>query len=287
MYVMKELKVISMLFVALVFAACEKYVAGDDSVTQGSSVVNGNLVVKAGLAQTKAGESQSLSDKFTRIGMAVYQDGKRVDYVNQDNQDKNFGTMSLDLPAGSYQLLVVAHSCSRSATTTNFNKVSFTAPLSDVFAFQTTVQITSEAKTITASLTRATARVDLIISDEIPEKAASLMFNYNGGSNMMDAATMLGVPSTHKTVEMDIIDREEKTYSFYTFQCPDQMLKIEVSAYDETGQLLGAKVFNDVTVEKNRVTSITSPVFTGAIEGPSDISITVDDTRGETITYSI
>ena len=86
---------------------------------------------------------------------------------------------------------------------------------------------------------------------------------------------------------MDIIDREKKTYSFYTFQCPDQMLKIEVSAYDETGQLLGAKVFNDVTVEKNRVTSITSPVFTGAIEGPSDISITVDDTWGETITYSI
>lgn len=286
---MKQLKVLFMLFAALVFAACEKFVAEDITNTQGSSVVNGNLVVKAECGQTRAGETPTLAERFVRIGMAVYQDGKRVDYVNQVNTDNNFGIMSLDLPAGSYKLLVVAHSCSRSASTTNFNKVSFTAPLSDVFAFQTDVEITTEAKTISATLTRATVRVDFNISDEIPENAASLMFNFTGGSNTLDAATMLGVASsTHRVVETDITDRETKTYSFYTFACPDdQKLKLEVSAYDSAGQLLGAKVFTDVTVERNKVTSITSPLFTGPIEGPSDISITVDDSWGETITYPI
>lgn len=286
---MKQLKVLFMLFAAVVFAACEKYVAEDIANTQGSSVVNGNLVVKAECLQTKAGEAQTLADRFERIGMAVFQDGKRVDYVNQSKSDNNFGTMSLDLPAGSYKLLVVAHSCSRSATTTNFNKVSFTSPLSDVFAFQTTVEITTEAKTISATLTRATARVDFNISDAIPEHAASLMFNFTGGSLTLDAETMLGVASSvHRVVETEITDRETKTYSFYTFACPnDQKLKLEVSAYDSAGQLLGAKVFNDVTIEKNKVTSITSPLFTGPIEGPSDISITVDDSWGETIVYPI
>lgn len=163
---MKQLKVISLLFAALVFAACEKFVAEDDWNSQGSTVVNGNLVVKAECPQTKAGETPTLKDRFVRIGMAVYQDGKRVDYVNQDNGDENFGTMSLDLPAGSYKLLVVAHSCSRSASTTNFNKVSFTSPLSDVFAYETDISITTEAKTIDATLTRATARVDLVISED-------------------------------------------------------------------------------------------------------------------------
>ncbi|MGM9733192.1 MAG: FimB/Mfa2 family fimbrial subunit [Prevotella sp.] len=286
---MKQLKAISLLFVAIVFAACEKFVVEDDWNSQGSTVVNGNLIVKAEFPQTKAGETQTLAERFVRIGMAVYQDGKRVDYVNQDNADNNFGTMSLDLPSGSYKLLVVAHSCSRAATTTNFNKVSFTAPLSDVFAYQTDISITTEAKTIAATLTRATARVDLIISDEIPENAASIMFNFKGGSTTLNAETMEGVAiSTHKVAEMEITDREQKTYSFYTFACPDgQKLKIEASAYDANGQLLGAKVFNDVTVERNRVTSITSPLFTGAIEGPSDITITVDDSWGETITYPI
>ena len=286
---MKQLKTLSLLFAALVFAACEKFVAEDDWNSQGSTVVNGNLVVKAECPQTKAGETPTLKDRFVRIGMAVYQDGKRVDYVNQDNADKNFGTMSLDLPAGSYKLLVVAHSCSRSASTTNFNKVSFTSPLSDVFAYETDISITTEAKTIAATLTRATARVDLIISDDIREDAASIMFNFTGGSTLLNAETMEGVASsTHKVVEMEITDREQKTYSFYTFACPDgQKLKVEASAYDANGQLLGAKVFNDVTVERNRVTSITSPLFSGPIEGPSDITITVDDSWGETITYPI
>ena len=286
---MKQLKTLSLLFAALVFAACEKFVAEDDWNSQGSTVVNGNLVVKAECPQTKAGETPTLAERFVRIGMAVYQDGKRVDYVNQDNADKNFGTMSLDLPAGSYKLLVVAHSCSRSASTTNFNKVSFTSPLSDVFAYETDISITTEAKTIAATLTRATARVDLIISDDIREDAASIMFNFTGGSTLLNAETMEGVASsTHKVVEMEITDREQKTYSFYTFACPDgQKLKVEASAYDANGQLLGAKVFNDVTVERNRVTSITSPLFSGPIEGPSDISITVDDSWGETITYPI
>ena len=286
---MKQLKVISLLFAALVFAACEKFVAEDDWNSQGSTVVNGNLVVKAECPQTKAGETPTLKDRFVRIGMAVYQDGKRVDYVNQDNADKNFGTMSLDLPAGSYKLLVVAHSCSKSASTTNFNKVSFTSPLSDVFAYETDISITTEAKTIAATLTRATARVDLIISDDIREDATSIMFNFTGGSTLLNAETMEGVAnSTHKVVEMEITNREQKTYSFYTFACPDgQKLKVEASAYDANGQLLGAKVFNDVTVERNRVTSITSPLFSGPIEGPSDITITVDDSWGETITYPI
>ena len=286
---MKQLKTLSLLFAALVFAACEKFVAEDDWNSQGSTVVNGNLVVKAECPQTKAGETPTLKDRFVRIGMAVYQDGKRVDYVNQDNADKNFGTMSLDLPAGSYKLLVVAHSCSKSASTTNFNKVSFTSPLSDVFAYETDISITTEAKTIAATLTRATARVDLIISDDIREDAASIMFNFTGGSITLNAETMEGVAnSTHKVVEMEITNREQKTYSFYTFACPDgQKLKVEASAYDANGQLLGAKVFNDVTVERNRVTSITSPLFSGPIEGPSDITITVDDSWGETITYPI
>ena len=107
---MKQLKVLFMLFAAVVFAACEKYVAEDIANTQGSSVVNGNLVVKAECLQTKAGEASTLADRFVRIGMAVFQDGKRVDYVNQTNTDNNFGTMSLDLPAGSCKLLVVADS---------------------------------------------------------------------------------------------------------------------------------------------------------------------------------
>ena len=95
---MKTPKTLLLIIAALLFAACEKYVAEDVAQTE-SKVVDGNLVVTAECVVTRSGVEDEetatlpLNERFTRMSMVIYQNDVRVDYVNQVNTDKDFGTM--------------------------------------------------------------------------------------------------------------------------------------------------------------------------------------------------
>ena len=281
------------LFVAtLLFASCEKYVAEEGTQSE-SKVVNGNLVVKAECVVTKAAGDEDeqvslpLNERFTRMSMVLYQNDVRVDYVNQTNTDKDFGTMSVDLEPGTYQLVVLAHSGTRSPTTTNCHKISFSAPLTDVFSYYGDVVVGKEASKITVQLTRAVAKIQLNITDDIPADVSFFNFIYKGASVSFDPATQIGLASsTRRNVE---IEKEDgvKTFEFYTFVTgDDQLVDLDVAGYSEAKDILGAKKFPGISVGLRKVTKIDSPVFDGVIEGPTDISVTVDDTWDGLIDYT-
>ena len=281
------------LFVAtLLFASCEKYVAEEGTQSE-SKVVNGNLVVKAECVVTKAAGDEDeqvslpLNERFTRMSMVLYQNDVRVDYVNQTNTDKDFGTMSVDLEPGTYQLVVLAHSGTRSPTTTNCHKISFSAPLTDVFSYYGEVTVGKEANKITVQLTRAVAKIQLNITDDIPADVSFFNFIYKGASVSFDPATQIGLASsTRRNVE---IEKEDgvKTFEFYTFVTgDDQLVDLDVAGYSEAKDILGAKKFPGISVGLRKVTKIDSPVFDGVIEGPTDISVTVDDTWDGVIDYT-
>lgn len=281
------------LFVAtLLFASCEKYVAEEGTQSE-SKVVNGNLVVKAECVVTKAAGDEDeqvslpLNERFTRMSMVLYQNDVRVDYVNQTNTDKDFGTMSVDLEPGTYQLVVLAHSGTRSPTTTNCHKISFSAPLTDVFSYYGDVVVGKEASKITVQLTRAVAKIQLNITDDIPADVSFFNFIYKGASVSFDPATQIGLASsTRRNVEIEKVDGV-KTFEFYTFVTgDDQLVDLDVAGYSEAKDILGAKKFPGISVELRKVTKIDSPVFDGVIEGPTDISVTVDDTWDGVIDYT-
>ena len=281
------------LFVAtLLFASCEKYVAEEGTQSE-SKVVNGNLVVKAECVVTKAAGDEDeqvslpLNERFTRMSMVLYQNDVRVDYVNQTNTDKDFGTMSVDLEPGTYQLVVLAHSGTRSPTTTNCHKISFSAPLTDVFSYYGDVVVGKEASKITVQLTRAVAKIQLNITDDIPADVSFFNFIYKGASVSFDPATQIGLASsTRRNVEIEKVDGV-KTFEFYTFVTgDDQLVDLDVAGYSEAKDILGAKKFPGISVGLRKVTKIDSPVFDGVIEGPTDISVTVDDTWDGVIDYT-
>lgn len=289
---MKTPKTLLLIIAALLFAACEKYVVEDVAQTE-SKVVDGNLVVKAECVVTKAAGdddeqvSLPLNKRFIRMSMVLYQNDVRVDYVNQVNTDKDFGTMSVDLEPGTYQLVVLAHSGQRSPTTTNCHKISFSAPLTDVFSYYGDVVVGKEASKITVQLTRAVAKIQLNITDEIPADVSFFNFIYKGASVSFDPATKIGLASsTRRNVEIEKVDGV-KTFEFYTFVTgDDQLVDLDVAGYSEAKDILGAKKFPGISVELRKVTKIDSPVFDGVIEGPTDISVTVDDTWDGLIDYT-
>ena len=289
---MKLPKTLLLIIATLLFASCEKYVAEEDSQSA-SKVVDGNLVVKAECVVTKAAGdddeqvSLPLNERFTRMSMVLYQNDVRVDYVNQQNTDKDFGTMSVDLEPGTYQLVVLAHSGQRSPTTTNCHKISFSAPLTDVFSYYGDVVVGKEASKITVQLTRSVAKIQLNITDEIPADVSFFNFIYKGASVSFDPATKIGLASsTRRNVEIEKVDGV-KTFEFYTFVTgDDQLVDLDVAGYSEAKDILGAKKFPNISVELRKVTKIDSPVFDGVIEGPTDISVTVDDTWDGLIDYT-
>lgn len=289
---MKTPKTLLLIIAALLFAACEKYVVEDVAQTE-SKVVDGNLVVKAECVVTKAAGdddeqvSLPLNKRFIRMSMVLYQNDVRVDYVNQVNTDKDFGTMSVDLEPGTYQLVVLAHSGQRSPTTTNCHKISFSAPLTDVFSYYGDVVVGKEASKITVQLTRAVAKIQLNITDEIPADVSFFNFIYKGASVSFDPATKIGLASsTRRNVEIEKVDGV-KTFEFYTFVTgDDQLVDLDIAGYSEAKDILGAKKFPGISVGLRKVTKIDSPVFDGVIEGPTDISVILDDTWDGVIDYT-
>lgn len=289
---MKQIKTLLLIFAAFLFAACEKYVAEEGTQSE-SKVIDGNLVVKAECVVTRAGETEEnqeslpLKDRFTRMTMVLYQDDVRVDYVNQENSDPGFGTMSVDLDPGTYQLVVLAHSGQRSPTTTNCHKISFSAPLTDVFSYYGDVVIGKEASKITVQLTRAVAKIQLNITDEIPEGVSFFNYIYKGASVSFDPATQIGVvSSTRRNVEIEKAEGV-KTFELYTFVSSDnQTVDWDFAGYSESNEVIGSKKFSDIPVSLRKVTKIDSPVFDGVIEGPTDITFTFDDTWDGVVDYT-
>ena len=289
---MKQIKTLLLIFAAFLCAACEKYVAEEGTQSE-SKVIDGNLVVKAECVVTRAGETEEnqeslpLKDRFTRMTMVLYQDDVRVDYVNQENSDPGFGTMSVDLDPGTYQLVVLAHSGQRSPTTTNCHKISFSAPLTDVFSYYGDVVIGKEASKITVQLTRAVAKIQLNITDEIPEGVSFFNYIYKGASVSFDPATQIGVvSSTRRNVEIEKAEGV-KTFELYTFVSSDnQTVDWDFAGYSELNEVIGSKKFSDIHVSLRKVTKIDSPVFDGVIEGPTDITFTFDDTWEGVVDYT-
>ena len=289
---MKQIKTLLLIFAAFLFAACEKYVAEEGTQSE-SKVIDGNLVVKAECVVTRAGETEEnqeslpLKDRFTRMTMVLYQDDVRVDYVNQENSDPGFGTMSVDLDPGTYQLVVLAHSGQRSPTTTNCHKISFSAPLTDVFSYYGDVVIGKEASKITVQLTRAVAKIQLNITDEIPEGVSFFNYIYKGASVSFDPATQIGVvSSTRRNVEIEKAEGV-KTFELYTFVSSDnQTVDWDFAGYSESNEVIGSKKFSDIPVSLRKVTKIDSRVFDGLIEGPTDITFTFDDTWDGVVDYT-
>ena len=289
---MKLPKTLLLIIATLLFAACEKYVAEEGTQSE-SKVVDGNLVVKAECVVTRAGETEEgqealpLKDRFTRMTMVLYQNDVRVDYVNQDNLDKDFGTMSVDLDPGTYQLVVLAHSGQRSPTTTNCHKISFSAPLTDVFSYYGDVVVGKEVNKVTVQLTRAVAKIQLTVTDEIPAGVSFFNYIYKGASVSFDPATQKGVASTtRRNVEVEKADGV-KTFELYTFvSSDDQTVDWDFAGYSSEKEVLGSKKISNIPVALRNVTKIESKVFDGVIEGPTDISVTVDDTWDGVINYT-
>jgi len=206
-----------------------------------------------------------ISQLCSRINLVVYDGDTKVKSVVQKKGDADFGTIAMTLPQGSYKVAIIGHSTSASATVTSLEKISFASNLlSDTFSYYTEITVGDEAQTHDVELRRVVAMFRLVQTKALPEKVSQLKFYYTGGSSTLSAITGYGSVNSKQTVVLDV-EPGQTQFDVYTIPHAETgLLRMTISALDATETVLKECVFEEVPVQRNRITRYTGDIFDGS-----------------------
>lgn len=266
-----------MLLATSLLTGCEKMTDEELSAT-GKNVVIRVSEVDAGWEGQSTRALVPITEVCTRVCFAVYQDGSRKTYKNQKTGDSDFGSYSLSLDAGTYQLLVVGHSGAANPTTTSPSKVQFTNPSSsggtgftDTFYYYGTLVVGSSGTQTNISMKRATAMFRLKTNDAKPAAVKRFQFYYEGGSGALDATTGYGCVNSKQSVFVDATESGQQQFEMYTFPHEgDGGVTFTVKALGADDNILYTKEFANVKMQRNCITQYSGDFFKNGNVTPSD-----------------
>lgn len=247
----------------LLLTGCEKTLLDEQS-----SQPDGNVVLRlSAFEQIPFGTRgmQDIRQLCSRVNVAFFQNGTKVKTVSQKEDNASFGTIGLTLDAGDYQVVVIAHNSSGSATISSAEKVTFPSNVvSDTFYYEGELTVESSQNTYELVLQRPVAMFRLQLTDVLPSNAQKIRFYYTGGSSTFNPSTGFGCVNSRQTVMMDIADGQQ-VFEVYTF--PHELndyLKLTVTVYDGNENILMEHLFEDVPVTVDKITVYSGSFFGGS-----------------------
>ena len=253
------------LIAALALTACEKAVLPEKQ--------QGNVTLTFSVTQsdrTTRG-TVTIGDYFTKLNVQVFDAwGEKVfaTMKTQTKDDADFGSLTCQLEAGTYTVVAVGHSSIKSATIKSPQMVQFTAAdgekLTDTFCACQQIEVDTDALQQTFQMQRMTAMVQFKLTDEnIPESFARMVIGYTGGSANFNPTTSQGTTKSTQSESRPAVSSQ--VYQVYTFPYLSDagVLKMTLTAYDAQGNTLRQRIFDAVTVTRNRITTYTGQFFDG------------------------
>ncbi|MGI6242980.1 MAG: FimB/Mfa2 family fimbrial subunit [Prevotella sp.] len=256
------------------FASCQKVVTEEideiEEATDGQTVrFNVVQLEQIPFADIFASRGTDVKSVCNRISLALYQNGVKVKQINQTSNDADFGQLKLNVAAGTYKVVLIAHSGLKAPTMTDPEKITFNGKVTDTFYYCKDLELTG-GSTYDIMMKRAVAMFRLVIADKIPSNVALMHFYYTGGSSTFDAVHGVGNVNSRQTEFRDVTEEmhgKSGTFEVYTFPHSDgRKLKIQVTAHDAGNNVLVEKVFEDVEVKRNVITQYRGSFFGGEIE---------------------
>ncbi len=237
---------------------------------------------------TSRGSWSSASELGSRVNVAIFQEGTRTKSITQSSSDSDFGTVSTTLSEGDYEVVILVHSCTGNATTTDASAIKFTNnKITDTFLYYNTLSV-SAAETITADVARCVAMFRLTIEDEIPSEVTQIKFYYTGGSSTLNATTGYGCVQSKQTEYRDVSDWSAgQVFDIYTIPHDyNDTLKIVVTALDASENTIAETTFTDVPVTMNMITTHSCSLFSsGSSSNVTSFTIGGDATWDGEIEY--
>lgn len=261
--------------------ACEKPLIDDvdDIESETANVTIRVSDIEAGWAGAETRTPVDVSEVCTHLCLAIYKDGERVKSKNQTTDDKDFGSFSIELESGSYEVLVLAHSSKGNPTTTNPAKLQFSNPesssgtgFSDTFYYYGKMDVSGDKTEFDISMQRATSMFRLVTSDTKPANIKKFQFYYEGGSGALDATTGWGCVKSKQSVFVNLDDSQTgKTLQFdmFTFLFAETgKVTFTVKAFNANEDVVYTKEFKDVPMQRNCITRYTGQFF--VTDNPDD-----------------
>ena len=218
---------------------------------------------------TSKDTTRSPSSYFSKLNIQLFdEDGEKVfdEVRTQDKDDAGFCTLSVKLSAGKYWVVAVGHSSKRSATIKSPESVQFTASegekLTDTFCACEQVTIGGSDASFTLDMYRVGAMVQFCFTDTNPPVNWShVRIDYTGGSANFNPQTLEG--NTKSTQSEKRTTNGINIYQVFTFPYMSKtgLLKMTVTGLDIDGTTIRKRVFEDVPVTRNRITTFTGKFF--------------------------
>lgn len=229
--------------------------------------------------------STPISELCDHINLMVYQDGTKVKQVNSVSTDNNFGKLSVSLNPGSYEYVILAHSCQGNPSANDIQKISF--PDNKVTdTFHTYGKLTVDgSSTQNIVMDRVVAMVRFVINDKIPDNVAKMEFYYTGGSSTINGMKGYGCVNSRQTETRIVTDdmRPGKgVFEIYTIPHTDEeTIKLTVKALDSEDTIIKETVLEDVPVKRNQITIERGNFFGGTSSsgesGDQSFELVTDD----------
>ena len=206
-----------LLMVGILFAACEKMVL-DEEAQRADGSEKANVVIRVTDIETGWGNASSrtltdVSEVCSRVAFVVYQSGKKVKHEYQTKDDNGFGSYTVQLDEGTYQLFVLAHSGKKNASISDSGPIAtFTNPVpdgtgyTDTFYYYGDMTVSGKNAQVNVSMQRATAMFRLKTTDAKPENVKKIQFYYEGGSRILDGITGYGSGNAEQSVFVTLDD---------------------------------------------------------------------------------
>lgn len=261
--------------IAAMLTACERPVIDDES----GGPVKGNVTLTFSPYQTMT-RASSPDGLFTKVNYMLFDKatGERAFATvrTQTADDENFGTVTMQLADGEYDVLMVGHSSARSATLAK-DKVSFTASdgrkITDTFWQKVPITVGDKPVEQEIVLDRATAMFRLVITDATPASVTHFKFEYKGGSADFNPNTGNGITNSSQSELRDV--NGENTYEVYTFPKDNNKLTVTVYALNSDDAIIRQMKFENVPVKARTITCYTGEFFSGAAEVISSGKFTI------------
>ena len=272
-----------LVFVASLLVGCTS-----DNVMTGSSQVENQEVVFnlfehsiSGL-ETRGDESgnKALADcgLFSELELAMVPKGGTMESaycIRQDDSMDGFGQMKLQVPTGTYQLVIVAANTPKPINTKNrINIKSLTEvdfpnnQVSDMaYCYQeVTVASTGKTQTIDCVLKRAVACVSLETTDRVLDNLKSFSINISGNlGNVFNPSTghCLATASINKVANVSKLAGKGLTLDIYVLLGEDEVSDVSLSttATDTDGKEIKSTSFQDVHLVAGKRTTYKGPFF--------------------------
>lgn len=244
-------------FILLLLMACERAELTDE----------GNVTLSFIPTTADTRGTVTIGDYFTKLNIQLFTpEGEKVfsQVKTQTSTEPNFGTLNVDLKPGTYTVVAVGHSSTKSASIKSTELVQFTATdgqkLTDTFCHCGKVVIDEDGGYHELRMNRMTAMIRFVLTDdETPDVFEHLRIDYSGGSANFNPITSEGCTKSNQS-ELRLPATEYQVFTF-PYMSSEGKLKVTLNALDIDGNILRQKVITDVPVTRNRITTYTGEFF--------------------------